>query len=241
MSRLTPPGIAATAAPSQLDWTRHPSSASRPPESRRLRPCAVVNPTRDCPPPHAPRNRGDCGSAVIGLATGRRSRLTPPGIAATAASDGYEPRRAALRRLTPPGIAATAALSTRQASTAVVRLTPPGIAATAASRVTTRLDASIPPHAPRNRGDCGFGRRLGGLQWARPPHAPRNRGDCGVASGCNRRLIDSASRPPESRRLRLPRLNPLRSRRRVADLRAQEQVSRRSPLRWGWTITFLPV
>ena len=125
------------------------------------------------------------------------SRLTPPGIAATAALSAVPVVRSKVR-LTPPGIAATAA-SVDAVLRQTRRLTPPGIAATAA--LWRRRDKRrCPPHAPRNRGDCGETNRT----WRKlgPPHAPRNRGDCGFATAQGDTW--TASRPPESRRLRRP-------------------------------------
>ena len=152
-------------------------------------------------------------------------------------------------RLTPPGIAATAALAVPILSPRILPASrPPGIAATAAwasqpklfwpaSRPRNRGDRGPggkardfnragPPHAPRNRGDCGATRLLSTYQPS-PPHAPRNRGDCGTSGGITGSIgtvrltppgiaataaertsatagfNPPASRPPESRRLRL--------------------------------------
>ena len=59
-------------------------------------------------------------------------RLTPPGIALTAASETQSSCESC-GRLTPPGIALTAAAGvTRQMMPGTIRLTPPGIALTAA-------------------------------------------------------------------------------------------------------------
>ena len=104
----TPPGIAATAA--SINPSIHESnlaapgspesrrprlfafyfpnfcfSPSRPPESRRLRPLAEWRADKGLVPPHAPRNRGDCGHPMVSPWTGQLVRLTPPGIAATLA------------------------------------------------------------------------------------------------------------------------------------------------------------
>ncbi len=106
--RLTPPGIAATAAtfrvvtlgaepPPQAPRNRGDCgdersadayaipAASRPPESRRLRPGGGRPGGRDRTSPHAPRNRGDCGRSACLKIARQFHRLTPPGIAATAA------------------------------------------------------------------------------------------------------------------------------------------------------------
>ena len=83
-------------------------------------------------PPHATWNRGDCGADSCRLLARHGCRLTPLGIAATAASWSSAKNGAVLNRLTPPGIAATAATCRGQLA-----------------------DVRNPPHAPRNRGDCG--------------------------------------------------------------------------------------
>ena len=114
------------------------------------------------------------------------ARLTPPGIAATAASSARIACRPQLIRLTPPGIAATAADELRMTDGFVnTRLTPPGIAATAA-----RLLGSVD---------------LGCMPASRPPESRRLRPGMrsftpGIARCSDR---NPASRPPESRRLRL--------------------------------------
>src|SRR6185312_8936591 len=75
-------------------------AASRPPESRRLRPSVAPPPLRCLPPPHAPRNRDDCDVPLHCCAGDREIRLTPPGIATTATNrcyNGLSSRRAASR------------------------------------------------------------------------------------------------------------------------------------------------
>ena len=252
--RLTPPGIAATAASmvsmgepdgqpphaprncgdcgnSHDETHTHLGTASRPPELRRLRPliflpvqpssCRLTppgiaataaarsrwpTPWSGCPP-HAPRNCGDCGLAGEIRIECIRARLTPPGIAATAAlrqptiRDAFSPasRPPELRRLRPSYLRSSSARKVR-------RLTPPGIAATAAAVQRGFKAVGLPPHAPRNCGDCGFSKS--GLntrcsnrltppgiaataaeairvkyRCGAPPHAPRNCGDCGGNRG----------------------------------------------------------
>src|SRR6185312_8936589 len=58
--RLTPPGIATTATSHCTAVLAIVKSASRPPESRRLRPTVVTTVLVPAVPPHAPRNRDDC-------------------------------------------------------------------------------------------------------------------------------------------------------------------------------------
>ncbi len=211
-------------------------------------------------PPHAPRNRGDCGAIALDWTPAPKLRLTPPGIAATAAMrrskpDAHCPPPHAPRNRGDCGIRRSMTSTCRTtpphaprnrgdcglnvhatASDAVFRLTPPGIAATAASRFKARFQtqhpASRPPESRRLRLRA-WTWGLWGLFRLTPPGIAATAALTVEATG---RLMDSASRPPESRRLRQPHLNRLRGRWRVADLRARERVSRRSPLRWGWTI-----
>ncbi len=135
-------------------------------------------------------------------------------------------RRPPDHRLTPPGIAATAATARVWLMSVFTRLTPPGIAATAAATGTTNWNSHYPPHAPRNRGDCGrshFLRFRANKAASRPPESRRLRlaaaGDGGAfisrltppgiaaTAALSRALFPrsrrAASRPPESRRLRL--------------------------------------
>ena len=236
--RLTPPGIAATAADTATGLDCALSPASRPPESRRLRRGCWIR-TVAAPPPHAPRNRGDCGPTCTSVALALVDRLTPPGIAATAALASRLDACAELRltppgiaataashamvmtwrwtirltppgiaataaqltareclrpisRLTPPGIAATAAQATRSQGDQSTRLTPPGIAATAArqcrSQPASCRAASRPPESRRlrhvrvrlSRLSPGIAATAACRASAAPPHAPRNRGDCGT-------------------------------------------------------------
>ena len=175
LTRLTPPGIAATAATTRP--RRHPrclETVSRPPELRRLRPT------------------GSNWARRLSI------RLTPPGIAATAAAvhvgrhwrDQAVSRPPELRRLRP-----TTALSA--CNCASIRLTPPGIAATAAiGRTVIHLRANRPSHAPRNCGDCGtFRHRVGFVPT--PSHAPRKWGDCG---GSGRAYLNRRLRPSHAPR-----------------------------------------
>ena len=154
--------------------------ASRPPESRRLRRGRATAKTLPPWPPHPPRNRGDCGWAADGQNDCPHGRLTPPGIAATAAQRAVMSDATFKTRLTPPGIAATAASCFHSSIWTLMtasrppesrrlrperrlltrlfrRLTPPGIAATAAqASQSTNVTSLFPPHAPRSRGDCGL-------------------------------------------------------------------------------------
>ena len=123
-------------------------------------------------PPHAPRNRADCGNAVI-AGTACLPRLTPPGIAPTAAVTAEFDGQAFLAASRPPE---SRRLRRNRAADGCYRrrrLTPPGIAPTAAARTRTSAHATVPPHAPRNRADCGRtrGTNLSALWYTRltPP------------------------------------------------------------------------
>jgi len=194
-----------------VNGARHSSlPASRPPELQRLRRHAAVEQAPERVPPHQ----------IV-------TRLTPPGIAATAATETQSMKM-----------------------TIEDRLTPPGIAATAAAGRTTAGNCNSPPHAPRNCSDCGAAdpQALPGCRAASrppelqrlrlglkpeeidgdgPPHAPRNCSDCGCLPGFDGNSLISrltppgiaataatpsrfrhracwpASRPPELQRLRL--------------------------------------
>ena len=157
--RLTPPGIAATAA-------------GRP-HGRRVQ------------PPHAPRNRGDCGRRGLALPLSNAAPPHAPGIAATAATNNeaeFNPRPPHAPRnrgdcgaralvLAKRSMAASRPPESRrlrQEIRDVVNLMlrpphPPGIAATAASGQPSTWAYWRPPHAPRNRGDCGS---VGSIQAA---------------------------------------------------------------------------
>ena len=227
MDRLTPPGIAATAASLRGQCHAVTPSASRPPESRRLRPpapsrraatigaasrppesrrlrlsrvilaqsviCTASRPPESrrlrrghrrsgitLQPPHAPRNRGDCGPAI---ARGEPRDLPPHaprnrGDCGRTSHVGF--RRVTMSASRPPESRRLRHRRGRATSTDAARLTPPGIAATAASRHAHVIaDIKTPPHAPRNRGDCGS-----------------------TVSIAERIACSSASPPPESRRLR---------------------------------------
>ena len=83
-----------------------------------------------------------------------------------------------------------------------------------------RLDAMTrgpkfldPPHDCRSRGDCGLLRVPGGCDVLHPPHDCRSRGDCGSICALWTDTWKTASRLPQSRRLR-PTNNPQNNRRR---------------------------
>ena len=155
-----------------------------------------------------PRNRGDCG-AISRRAIHCQARLTPPGIAATAASVGRcaEGNQSASRPRNRGDCGCF--LAVLNPAPAVTASRPPE------SRRLRRSDLSrLPFHAerilsasrPRNRGACGRGAGLHGTCEAMnlrsrltPPGiaAPA----AGALSGRPRNRWP-ASRPPESRRLR---------------------------------------
>ena len=154
-------------------------TASPPPESRRLRHVRQLS------------------------AVGREARLTPPGIAATAAAAGVNNQKNGVPPH-PPRNRGDCGFGRRAFGRALeFRLTPPGIAATAAGRGTGARSVDIPPHPPRNRGDCGtkgiMKTAYRSVAASPPPESRRLRL---LARGLGRLRGLAASPPPESRRLR---------------------------------------
>ena len=164
------PGIAATAAPA-LEGRL---AASRPPESRRL---------RRSQPPHAPGIAATAAEFASRPPESRRLRLdrsqhvrdmfrlTPPGIAATAATCVHGDQQPnpphAPRNRGDCGIASRCVMPAKW-----IRLTPPESRRLRPMDLATPTSsASRPPESRRLRPE--FFRHPG------PPHAPRNRGDCG--------------------------------------------------------------
>ena len=221
--RLTLPGIAAPAAWPWWWWCSICRSASRPPESRRLRHERGRDGGDFHLPPHAPRNRGACGGWDLGDVKHAMLRLAPPGIAAPAAGDAELGLDGDWCRLTPPGIAAPAAsrcpcpsptLTTasrppesrrlrqnlnRTRCIILDRLTPPGIAAPA---------ASAPPPAPSARrsrltppGIAAPAAPLTSTSCSQPSPAsrPRNRGACGDSWRINEGSHDTPPHAPRNR------------------------------------------
>src|SRR6185437_11610127 len=83
-------------------------SASRPPELRRLRQCERYHACAASGPPPAPRNCGDCGISGTPNTQPRSTASRPPELRRLRPSSGLALLQTRFR-LTPPGIAATAA------------------------------------------------------------------------------------------------------------------------------------
>ncbi len=109
-SRLTIAAVAATAARSTAISGLAPRSASRLPQSRRLRPRGSPIASTSDFPPHDCRSRGDCGLEIGLQLLTRRCRLTIAAVAATAAWKLSEARKKIISRLTIAAVAATAAI-----------------------------------------------------------------------------------------------------------------------------------
>ncbi len=234
--RLTPPGIAATARAEALPEARVLCPPHAP---RNCGDCAPIHGTpkqdnwnpphapRNCGdcafnmsavlcnhnPPHAPRNCGDCARSSNAPASGPMSRLTPPGIAATARKSSGVPHCSRRLRLTPPGIAATARdHQPRSGVSAHPASRPPELRRLRAVGDTVTIrETNLPPHAPRNCGDCAqiFSRMSASLQPRLTPP-----GIAATARTFPEPLLGhspTASRPPELRRLREVRTMSARS------------------------------
>ena len=131
-------------------------------------------------PPQDCRSRGDCGLFRLLVVGTQASRLKIAAVAATAAASTSFPSSRKCCRLKIAAVAATAAIELRPASFAFnFRLKIAAVAATAA--LTSR------------RSQC----RL------RPPQDCRSRGDCGKSPRFPACRMRTASRLPQSRRLRL--------------------------------------
>ena len=230
MCRTTPPqdcrsrGDCGIACPPRVVGL---STASRLPQSRRLRPMPSKSTWQHGYPPQDCRSRGDCGTGQQ-----ERSRVgeDPPqdcrsrgdcGWSTLTRSPACNPasRLPQSRRLRPPGgnrshIRAPAASRLPQSrrlrhqpasfpSTGVLnRLKIAAVAATAASATDTLLVASVPPQDCRSRGDCGQKMRP---HYSRPANRLKIAAVAATAAlpyaGHLHSLV-SASRLPQSRRLR---------------------------------------
>ena len=161
-----------------------------PGKSRRLRPRRREHPAGTHLPPHGPRNRGDCGIRLCHRSLRNIGRLTPPGIAATAARRDAATRRRAepasrppeSRRLRHYGLHALA--KDYYANSAAPR--PPescGDCGTANTNFSgTALHRARPPRPPPGIAATAAARRAPSGQWDHESAPrPRNRGDRGAS------------------------------------------------------------
>ena len=186
-----------------MNRATRPTTASRPPESRRLeQQVAFVKLELLVSPASPPRNRGD-GDAWNRSGISHAGQKPPhaPRNRGDWNGRGNGGSRRAHCRLTPPGIAATATFCSWRSTAGMPTASPPP--ESRRRRLNVALDATAPPRSAspppesrrRRRQGAGGGRGIDGrltppgiaataTTWgldqvtkAIPPHPPRNRGD----------------------------------------------------------------